>query len=348
MNRHRGGASANALRSAVLMGFAACATTVATPQRSAAQTTSGPCTVSPATLNGADACRKALDLFAFVMPQVGVALASGNPVLGEGGTLGGWGKRLLSVRLTAVDGAVPKNTVPISNAGAATPSDFGASAAPIPVPSADLAVGLFSGVPAGLTNLFGVDAILSGTYLPSVTNDDLRLSPTTANFAFSYGARVGLLQESSLVPGISVSYVRRKVPTMNLDFRPGNDTISLRNLGATTNSLRAVISKRIAIVGLSAGVGRDEIEGTGSMTAVVNETLLGAPLRSTTALAAMRTKTIRSTVFASASFGLPMLRLVGEVGWSGEGDPETTLNTFGNRLPTDGYRYGTLGIAVRF
>ena len=67
-----------------------------------AQTTAGNCaTATFGGFSGEDACVKARDLFAFVMPQVGVALSGGNPVLGEGGTLGGWGKRALSLRVTA-------------------------------------------------------------------------------------------------------------------------------------------------------------------------------------------------------------------------------------------------------
>lgn len=313
-----------------------------------AQTTSGICAVSPAQLSGADACRKALDLFAFMVPQIGVALAGGNPVLGEGGTLGGWPKRALALRLTAVDGVVPKNGIPVSPVAPSVASDFGAARAPIPVPSIDAAIGILPGIPAGLTNLFGVDAIVGVTYLPTVDKPRFDLSPAATNVAISYGVRVGALQESSLVPGISVSYVRRKLPTMTLGYIPGNDTITIKDFSATANALRLVVSKRIAFFGVSGGVGRDEIEGAASMSATANETLLGAPVRATIALPTLQSKVTRTTAFVSASLGLPIVRIVGELGASRAGDLVPTLNAFGGRRANDRYRYGTVGLALRF
>ena len=52
-----------------------------------AQDTPPGCAV-PVAGGGADVCRKAGDLFAFLVPQVGVALAGGNHILGEGGSGG--------------------------------------------------------------------------------------------------------------------------------------------------------------------------------------------------------------------------------------------------------------------
>lgn len=313
-----------------------------------AQTTSGACATSPATLSGADACRKALDLFGFVMPQVGVALSSGNPVLGEGGTLGGWGKRAISVRATAVDGFLPKNAVPINVTGGAVASDFGASRTPVPVPTAEAAIGLFAGMPAGLTNVLGVDALIGATYLPTVEEDDLSLKPSGSNLAFTYGVRVGALQESSLVPGVSVSYMRRKLPTMNVAYTPNDDQLTISDLSSTSNALRLTVSKRIAILGLSGGVGRDEIESTASMGGSVKETVLGTPVTASVALPNMRQKITRNTAFVSASFGIAMLRIVGEFGWSSEGDAQGGLNTFGGHRANEGFRYGSIGLATRF
>lgn len=313
-----------------------------------AQTTSGNCTsASFGGFSGADACTKARDIFAFVMPQVGVALSGGNPVLGEGGTLGGWGKRAISARVTAVDGRVPGNAVPIRLTGAAS-SNLGASRAPVPVPSVDAAIGLFAGVPAGLTNIGGVDVLLGATYLPEVSENGFSVAPQTSSFAFSYGVRVGALQESSLVPGVSVSYMRRKLPTTSLGYVAGNDSITVRNLAATSNSLRLVASKRIAIFGFAAGVGRDDIENTAGVDAVVNETVLNQQARALVSLSGLRNKVTRNTAFVNASLGLKIARIVGEFGYSAAGEKDPTTNTFDGRAANEGYRYGSLGITVRF
>jgi hypothetical protein len=313
-----------------------------------AQTTTGPCVVTPSSASGVDACTKARDLFAFVIPQVGVALSSGNPILGEGGTMGGWGKRALSVRISAADGRLPRNSVPIGISGGAASSDFGATRTVVPVPSADAAIGVFAGVPLGLTNVGGVDALLGATYLPSVDKNDLSLEPGSSNFAFSYGLRVGALQESSFIPGLSVSFMRRKLPTVNLGYTPSNDSLTVQDMSVTSNTIRLVASKRILIVGIAAGVGRDKIEGSASMRAAVNETVLGTNQRTTVTLSNLRSKVTRNTAFVNASFGLLVARIVGEFGWSSAGTIEQTVNQFGGRQANEGYRYGSVGVTVRF
>jgi hypothetical protein len=328
----------------------AAAATVPTAETLAAQTTSGTCSTGVSGFNpiaGPDACTKARDLFAFVIPQAGVALSGGNPVLGEGGTMGGWGKRAISLRVTAVDGRLPKNVVPVS-LGAATSSNFGAARVPVPVPSLDAAIGVFAGLPAGLTNIGGVDVLLGATYLPTVDEDEFSVAPQASSLALSYGVRIGALQESSLIPGLSISYLRRKLPTVSLGYASTNDTISVRNLAATSNSVRLVASKRIAIFGFAAGIGRDQLENTAAVSAVVNETVQGVPLRAQVQLFDLRNSVTRNTAFVNASLGLLAARIVGELGWSAAGDKDPTTNTFDGRMANEGYRYGSLGVTLRF
>ncbi len=313
----------------------------------AAQTTSGPCTVTPSVASGADACQKGRDLFGFVVPQIGIAVSSGNPVLGEGGTLGGWPKRAFSVRVSAVDGRLPDNAVPIRVTGQAAGSDFGAARTPIPLPSADAAIGLFPGIPLGLTNTLGVDVLLGASYLPTVRQPDFEVAPKDGGVAFQYGVRVGVLQESSFIPGLSVSYMRRKMPTVDLGYRANNDTLTVSGTSVTSNAIRIVASKRVAIFGIAAGVGRDAMEGSASMRAAVNETVLGANQRFSVALPDLRYSTTRNTAFVNGSLGLGIARIVGEYGWSSQGTIRETLNQFGGRKTDEGYRYGSLGIAFR-
>ena len=315
-----------------------------------AQTTSGSCTVSPAVAgaSGADMCQKGRDVFSLLVPQIGVALSGGNTILGEGGTLGGWGKRIVQLRLSAVDGRVPANEVPIRVTGAAAASDFGASRVPVPMPSLDAAVGLFKGIPFGLTNVGGVDVLLGATYLPTIEEADFELTPTGANWAFSYGVRVGALQESSLVPGLSLSFMRRKLPTMNFGYGSTNDTLRVENFALTSNALRLAASKRFLIFGVAAGVGRDQIEGTSSLRATVNEQILTTNQRFSGSLPNLRTTVSRNTAFVNGSLNLVIMRLVGEYGWSSKGESLNTLNTFGTHQANEGYRYASVGLTVRF
>ncbi len=315
-----------------------------------AQGVSPNCTVTPAVAGNADdVCRKAADIFAFVVPQVGVALAGGNHVLGEGGTLGGWGKRTITLRVTAVDGRLPRNIVPLTLGRAAPVSDdFGATRVPLPMPSIDAAIGILAGLPMGVTNVGGVDVLIGAIGSSGISSGNFKLKPQGARFAMSYGVRVGVLQESSFVPGVSVSGVRRKVPTLSLDYTPTNDTLAARNMSLTVNTLRVAASKRFLLFGIAAGVGRDEIEGVGGLRAIVNETVQGTPARAALTFPTLREKVTRNTAFVNASFGLPIARIVAEYGRSSAGTLRQTLNTFGGRRANETYTYGSVGVTVRF
>jgi hypothetical protein len=325
------------------------ATTTMVSHRTQAQTTAPDCRVTPAIAgNPADVCRKAADIFSLVVPQVGVALSGGNTILGEGGTLGGWGKRSVTVRVTAVDGTMPKNLVPLTLTRGATADDFGSARTPVPMASIDAAVGVLTGFPLGLTNVGGVDALIGVTAISDVTKDRVHVSPASAKVAVTYGVRVGILQESSLVPGLGVSYLRRKVPTMNVDYTTSNDTLSVRNTALTSNALRVVLSKRLTIIGLAVGVGRDEIEGATDIHAVVNEPVLGTSQRVEFSFPTLRETVTRNTAFVNASLGVLAARLVVEYGRSSAGTLRQTLNSFGGHRPNEAYDYASAGLTVRF
>src|SRR5215831_258753 len=55
-----------------------------------------------------DACQKAVDIFAFMTPQLGIGLVGGNATLGATSALGGLGKFSVGVRGNATQGRVPQ------------------------------------------------------------------------------------------------------------------------------------------------------------------------------------------------------------------------------------------------
>lgn len=312
-----------------------------------AQSSGGSCTAS-IPVGASDICQKARDLFAFVMPQVGVAVAGGNPIPGDGGSLGGFGKRALSIRVVGVDARLPRNSVPLAAATGTTSSDFGAARTIIPLPAIDLGVGLFPGVPLGVTNVGGVDALVGATLLPSVERNDFDVSPKNGGIGFSYGLRVGALQESSFVPGVSVSWQRRQLPKTDFGYTPDNDTLLVSGTAVHADAVRIIVSKRIALFGVAGGVGQDRIEGESNMQAVVRENTQAGAVRQTVSLTGLRESSTRKTAFVNASFSLLVLRIVGEYGWSSAGSLRRTVNTFGGRSANEGYRYGSIGITARF
>lgn len=340
MTRARAGVAA--LLSAAMLG-------VATPNIARAQgCTLGVVGGPVPTGFGADACQKARDLFVFLAPQVGTALSGGNVMLGEGGTLGGWGKRSVVLRTSVVEGFAPEGTVNISGSAELQPANFGAQRVPVPVPSLDLAIGLFRGLPVGLTNVGGVDLLVGVTYLPDITRDQFTLSPDGNGIAATVGARIGLLQESAIVPGVAVSWLRRRLPTTTARYTSGNDSLGVLDTRVATTVFRVTAKKHFGLFGLGGGFGQDRHRTSTELEAIVNETVQGTPVRGIIRASDFDFTTTRSTVFANVSFGLPIAQLVLEVGQSRAGDLRQTTNTFGSRRANEAYRYGSLGLGLRF
>lgn len=346
----RGAWSLRATLAGLLLGVASL---VQVPNAGAQVVTSPQCAVTstPAGVPSGfaqDACVKANDIFLFLAPQVGVALSGGNVMLGEGGTLGGWGKRSFVLRVSAVDGRVPENDVALTFTAAPVASDFGAQRVPVPVPSFDAAIGVFRGVPFGLTNIGGVDLLVGATVLPSVTQDDFTVKSEGGGVAVNYGVRIGLLQESAAVPGLGVSIVRRRLPTTSISYFTSNDTLAVLDTRVSTTSIRLAAHKRFGLIGIGGGIGEDRLDSRTTLEATLNESVQGVPSRAVARLSELRDETTRGTAFVNASFGLAAARLVLEAGQSRAGSIRETLNSFGDRRANEAYTYGSIGFGFRF
>src|SRR5262249_28260995 len=161
--------------------------------------------------------QKAVDLYQYMAPQLGGAIVGGNATLGQGGTLGGLGHFTVGARINLIQGSVPKlndaGVIPVPTGAVA--STFTTTDIPLPMPTADAAVGLYSGFPIGVTNILGVDVMGSATYIPSFTESNVSVSPDNP-LKLGYGVRIGLLQESIITPGASFTYLVRDLPVMDL------------------------------------------------------------------------------------------------------------------------------------
>src|SRR6184192_544441 len=142
--------------------------------------------------------------------QLGIAITGGNATLGQGGALGGLGHFAAEVRGNLIAGDVPQLQTP-SLTGAQQRTRYPTKTQLLGLPSIDGSIGLFKGIPLPLTNVGGVDLLLSAFYVPKVTKDNVTIDPDSP-LKIGYGLRVGLLQESLLVPGVSVTYFRRDLP----------------------------------------------------------------------------------------------------------------------------------------
>ena len=304
-----------------------------------------------------DACQKSTDLFNFVAPQLGTSIAGGNAVLGQGGTLGGLGHFSVGLRANAIQGTLPTfNGVSVGTSGAAS-SDLGAKTQVLGAPAVDAAIGVFKGLPLGITNVGGVDLLGTASYIPEYSNQDVSVKTPEGSFKLGYGARLGLLQETLLVPGVSVTYLRRDLPTMNVQGMINGadaqhrDTIGVSGMSLKTSAWRVVASKKLLVFGLALGAGQDKYDSKVNLNMDVAVPVpASAPVvyaRARGQAASFDQSVTRTNYFADLSFNMLLFRAVAEIGRVSGGDIQT-YNTFGDSKATDARTYGSLGVKFGF
>lgn len=286
-----------------------------------AQTGNGGATQDPqcvaANILTRDACQQTVDLFNYVAPLLGTALAGGNTTMAQGGSLGtrlGFVPHVsVGVRLNAVLGGVPDVQSP-SPAGIQNRASNEVSSVPVPMPVVDAAIGVFKGIPLALSNVGGVDVLLSAAYVPKKTVGDIDLDPETP-LAFGYGVRVGLLQESLVVPGLGFSYINRKIPKTSITANLTGSTFEVQDLDLSSKSWRITASKSLILFGLAIGYGRDTYDASTSIRASVGANSVG-PFTAAS-------EVTRNNMFADLSMNLPFIKLVVTGGQVSGGDIKT-------------------------
>lgn len=302
--------------------------------------------IPDATRASQDACQKAIDLFKYMAPQLGTSITGGNATLGQGSSLGGLGHFSVGLRVNAVQGSLPQiqNVTPSVNG--ATSTTFDTKDQIIPMPTADLAIGIFKGIPLAITNVGGVDLLVSAAYLPEFNGSGVSVKVPNGSLKIGYGARVGILQESLLVPGVAVSYLVRDLPTVDISgTNSAGDALFVNNLSLKTKAWRAVASKSLLLFGFAAGFGQDKYESSADISANV-VARPPAPAGSAGPVSLSQNMT-RSNVFADLSINLLILKLTGEIGQV-SGGTINTFNTFSGKQAADSRVYGSVGARFGF
>jgi hypothetical protein len=280
----------------------------------------------------ADACAIGADLFQYMAPQLATAIAGGSHTLGIGTNLGGFPHFAIALRANAVRGSLP--TIDNVNAGAASPKNFATEEQPVPMVTADFALGLTKGFNLGVTRVGGIDFIGSATYVP----EDFTIAAQSSPLSIGYGARVGLLQQSALIPGIAVSYMKRDLPTF--DFGATSDdgaTFAIDDFSVKTSGWRLSAQKNLLLFQLGAGYGQD----TYNYSTAASVTASGE-----TGTFSVAESVKRNTMYGTLGINLFLVKIVGEIGQvSGGSIP--TYNTFDTAADAS-RMYGTLGIRISF
>jgi len=287
--------------------------------------------------------QQASDLFQYIAPEIGTDIAGGSPTLGQTSTLGGLGHFSVGVRGTAVNGSLPKvDKFPTCYTGRYS-ATLPTGSQVLPGAALDAAIGIFGGLPLALTNVGAVDVLLSATYLPEVDDNNVRVTLPDGSMHIGYGARIGLLSESIVVPGVSLSFMRRDLPTVDVSANSGvADSLFVTGLKVKTTAWRIEASKSLIMFGLFGGVGRDRYE---SSVATVRASV-GAPVvgRASSTLVPSPSQSIdRTNVFVGVKLNLLLFKIAAEVGQASGGDV-TTFNTFSGSAAAASRTYGSLGI----
>ena len=293
-----------------------------------------------------DACQQAYDVYQFMAPQLGLALAGGNATLGQGSTLGGPGHFSIGVRGNVFQGSLPDVATYTQSTNGAQSRQLNTKDTWIGLPTADAAIGIFGGVPLGLTNVGGIDALVSASYVPSYSNSGSSSSSgfsitPKSSFQFGYGVRVGLLSESIVVPGVSFTYLKRDLPTTTIVGTSNNNSFQINNLKVATSAWRVTGSKSFLLFGIAAGVGKDKYD----QSADISATVTGIPILGSASSTVPNTSQSldRTNYFVDASLNLPLFKIVGEVGQVSGGTVNTFNSFSGGRADKD-LQYFSLGL----
>jgi hypothetical protein len=288
-----------------------------------------------------DACQKAVDIFAFMTPQLGIGLVGGNATLGVAGALGGIGHFSIGVRGNATRGRVPQVASVNAAVTGAEQSDFGVDDQIVGLPAVDGAIGLFGGVPLGVTRALALDGLVSATYVPEFTNSNMAVSLPDGSLKLGYGARLGVLTESFAMPSVSLTYLRRDLPATSIHAASGNDDISVSGISVKTSAWRAVAGKSVGFFGLALGAGQDIYDSRATAAVRVNDAgadVSGGPYN-------LSQKVTRTNMFADFSLNFPFVKLAAEIGRVSGGTIDT-YNTFSGKRADDALTYASVGIRI--
>jgi hypothetical protein len=310
--------------------------------RSADGQTCGTPSTDPATAS-ADARQQAADVFQYMAPQLGLAIAGGSPTIGQASVVGGLGHFTVGLRGNALAGHLPQIDQFQQCYDGAKSRTLPTDGHIVGLPAVDAAIGVFKGIPLGVTNVGGIDVLLSASYVPEIDTDYLDVTVPEGSLKIGYGARVGLLQESLLVPGVSVSVLRRDLPSVRVLGAAGGNSLEVNNLRVQTTAWRLVASKSLLLFGLTAGMGRDTYDQSATVTATVNDPVFGTASSSISPSQSLS----RTNMFAGASLNLLMLKVSGEIGRV-SGGTVNTVNSFDGKAADDSRLYGSLGLRLGF
>jgi hypothetical protein len=287
--------------------------------------------------NAQRVCAAAVDGTRAFHPLVGVLISGGNPTIGSAATLGGLGHASLTIRANAVNLVLPD--VSYNGSSSTVPAGDKIFA---PAPLLEGSLGLYKGMSGGLLAL---DFLGSAQLLPTDQVDHLVVDSGARKIGsiavgLGYGARIGILRGIGPLPDVSVSVMRRDIPTITYgDVSSGDQYSYAVDLHAT--NLRLIASKRVVILDVAAGLGWDKYTGDALIQFRDPITSILQPN------VPVELSSSRALGFVNAGVNLSVLRLTGEVGYQ-TGKDQNLSTDFEDFDTTKGKFFAGLGLRVGF
>ncbi len=282
-------------------------------------------------------CEDAALSIQLTQPELGLALAAGNPVLGTGSPIGTKFRFIPRIhiggRISWVWVEIPDLLdYPESRVDPIATRSFS-----VPVAQLDLSVGVFDGLRLGNT-LSGLAAVeLLGTVGPIML-------PNSAGFendvtGWGIGARVGVLRESFTAPGISLSAMYKWHGRVEYGDTGEGDAAEF-GLDMRVASFRAGLSKSFVALGLALTLGYD------SYWSDVDFTIRPPPDGPAVTVVPeddpAELKTGRWSAFVDVSYIVLYFNIVAEAGWLEE---QKLRSSRGDELESGNF-FGALGIRL--
>ena len=285
---------------------------------------------------GEQRCRLVVQALEIAQPRLGLAFAGGNPVPGTGSTLG---MRLGTLPRVSIGGRI---TGVMTEIPSVLDDDESEIEFMIPSIDVDATVGLFSGFSPAPTlgGLLSVDLLGSVGIVPVPAGDGFE---SGRPFSWGAGARLGLLRESFTVPGLSVSGMYRRMGDVTYGDPTLEDEPAFFTTDLTNYSARAAVSKRILMLGMTAGVGYDRYISDMSLGARGESGTLGSyEVRASQD----GFENDRTMAFLNISYSLIILHAVAEAGWQSGGDVVPNTDFADSFDPAKGAWFGSFAIRL--
>ncbi|WP_420129961.1 hypothetical protein [Longimicrobium sp.] len=285
-------------------------------------------------------------------PQLGILMAGGNPTLGTASTGGVRLGLIPRVSLTGRINVVGARLPDIREEADGQTDKF---TVPAPAVGANLSVGLTQGFSvAPMIGGFGaIDLLGSVSVLPlSLLGDEFGDNA----FSWGAGARVGLVRESFVTPGVSVSLMYRSLGDVRFgEVCSGSEVAAGDNrsvcstdgdfgeieFGLDNWSARAAVSKRLLGLGLTAGVGYDRFETSADFAVRAPGPPVGT--EQVYRFNEVGVDNDRWSAFIDGSFTILFGSIVAEAGWMQGSNAIQGFPSTSDFDPKDGTFFGSIG-----